>query len=351
MKTLFLAFRMEWSNRSQFFIHVSVLILVLYFTLQYFGAYYGTIYSSIGSQIYELSASLTSSVSNDKLMQIESLPGFQSVFLTAAETAEIDGHTYQVASIVGQLSYSMQLDGSDFSESDIAFEKSVMLVPYAYTLQSGKNIGDTLNLNGTDYQIIGIVGEALNGYFFVPYTTLFKSFTPLGIQIALDSNKISQEQYADAAVKAGKILGVSIEKRDFDQEFSALLQTRKMESIFYFSLGTISLVFVYSYILFQRLKRLAIYSLHGSTFKRLTAILLIGSVVIFSVGFVIAYILGRAVNSFVFSHFFDYDTFALKWGDLVFFFAITLSIYLVVLFLYLRRFRRTSAIGAYRRKE
>ena len=351
MKTLFLAFRIEWSNRSQFFIHISVLILILYFTLQYFGAYYGTIYSSIGPQRYELSALLAAPLSQAKITQIENLSGFQSAFIMAAETAELDGQTYQVASILGQLSYSIQLDGSDISESDISSEKHVILVPYSYAIQSRKKIDDTINLDGVDYQIVGTVGDALRNCFLVPYTTLFASFTPIRIQISLDSGKISQAQYASDAVKAGDILGSSIEKKDFDQDFKAKLQTRKVESVLYFTLGVICLVFVYSYILFQRQKRLAVYTLNGATGNRLTVIMLSGSVIVFCVGYISAYLLGIALNRLIFSHFFDYDTYALKWGDVWFFFLITLSIYLVVLFQYLRRFRRTSAIHVYRRKE
>ena len=351
MRTLFLALRLEWNNRSQFIIHASILIFVIYFTLQYYGGYHAVITDVATTQENSLIITNLNLVQENDISAISQIPGFVNATLYYPDAFYYDDMPWSVASFIGEYSQSIQLNGRLFNQEDIDLAANVIVIPYSYALSNGYEIGEQIQVSENSYEIIGTVGDGLNWQFFVPYTTLLRDFPPQSITLISDSAQTSVEVVVERIRELDSFSSTEIYHESIDQAFAMILQTRRVESLLYFLFGAMSLVFVYSYVLTQRWKRLTIYSLNGASRLNVMTILIINSVVIFNIGFFGAYGVGRFMNTFIFYRIYGFDTFAIQMNDLFFFYMITLFIYLAVLIVYFMKFRKTSAIGSYRRSE
>ena len=89
----------------------------------------------------------------------------------------------------------------------------------------------------------------------------------------------------------------------------------------------------------------------GASKGEAAGVIFIGCMLTYAISFVLAVLLGKALNRAIFERAFGFGTFDLSMNDLLLFFAFTFAIYLAVCGIYVIRFVKNSAAAVYRRNE
>ena len=125
----------------------------------------------------------------------------------------------------------------------------------------------------------------------------------------------------------------------------------KNESIIFFFLGLVYVVMVYSYILSKRVKRFSIYAQNGASKRLLLGISFVGGIFIYTVSFVLGYLLTVFLSRVLFEPILPFETLTLEWGDISEYFIFLLTVYLVVLGIFMTTYAKNTIVSIYRRSE
>ncbi len=345
MKLILYALRTGISNKLLFLVHFITIVVVSYAVFQYYGAYYGTLQNEAYTGEYTVRVNFYDTVSAEKIEECSSVTGFvyETVYSDAAiEFSEYD--TYQCISIIGTPSYNMHIDGGELKENSV-------YIPYTLTLTHKLKVGEKITLDNVQYDIAGTWGQL--EYFLMPIKTLTEKYSVRNMTVFLNAEELSDEQYQDSLSRLDEILGSSaiIQADDFDEKFQSDLMGRKIEAVFLFLLGTVCIVFVYSFILSKRARRFSVCSICGASKRTVVSMIAIDAFLTFTFGFIVAALLGKVINTAIFEPSFGYDTYMLSFRDFLLFYFIMLVIYIVVITIFSGKFIANTAISNYRRSE
>lgn len=365
MKKIIYALRTEFKSKTSFAINIAAITLILYFIFQYMGAYSGYIHNyQSQKEYYILTFTPQKEMSIDQLNQLQDVKGFTWGIINSdyIEPENFPGGGYcQMTAIVGTPAYNYNFKGKPLRENS-------MYIPAEYSLCFGENFVLAVNKSGgqikvadgtensEDYNtvsldIIGTCGGSIGSSLIVLPSTLLQNFFVSYFEIYLNSNEISNEE-CNAAIKDISEIFDNAEvhnllSESYDKRISNQLDITPL----YFSLGMICIVFLYSHILSRRGRRFSVCRMCGASKGAIAGVIFIGCMLTYAISFVLAVLLGKALNWAIFERAFGFDTFDLSINDFLLFFAFTFSIYLAVCGIYVIRFVKNSAAAVYRRNE
>lgn len=364
MKKLIYAIRTEFKCKTNFVINIVAITLILYFIFQYMGAYSGYIHDYQSQNKYYILTFTPKKMTMDQINRLQEVKGFTWGIINSdyIEPENFPGGGYcMMTAIVGTPAYDYNFKGELLRENS-------MYIPAEYSLCFEENFALAVNKsnsqikvadgteNSADYNIvsldiIGTCGGRLWSSLIVLPSTLLKNFSASYFEIYLNSNEMSNEEY-NAAIKDISDIFDSAEvhnllSESYDNRINNQLGTTPM----YFSLGMICIVFLYSHILSRRGRRFSICRMCGASKGATAGVIFIGCMLTYATSFVLAILLGKALNWVIFEHAFGFDAFDLSMNDFLLFFAFTFSIYIAVCGIYVIRFAKNSAAAVYRRNE
>lgn len=347
MKLILYSIKLETDNKFFLLFHIAALVIVSYVILQYYGGRRGVLQDAAYTGEYTVNVSLSESVSAEKIEECAATNGFVYAMLyseTPCFYDEDDPTPYLCVSFLGTPSDDPHFRGGELKENTV-------YIPYSMTLLYGIDAGDTIDINDHSYEIAGTSG--LDHMLVFPIDTLVSDHTVRNMSIYLNAEILTDEQYSESLEKLQQILGDDawVDADEFDETFQDNLSARRNEATFFFLLGTVCIVFVYAFILSKRKRRFSICSICGASKKNIVTMIGIGTFAVFTFSFVVAALLGKAVNLLIFEPFFGYDTYVLEFSDFLLFYVIMLVIYIAVITIFAGKFIKNTAIGNYRRSE
>ncbi len=190
--------------------------------------------------------------------------------------------------------------GDNLSESDITSGNKNILIPdkafiYEETTLSDLKIGDTYNLNGIAYKIIGLT---MDGCFYIPFNSMEEENKNQIMGVCVTTNK---ELSLSEAEQLTNILSNIFEDSVITPpqgEYGSEFNTFKMFVFFVIlllCLGIFNLSYLYIFILEQRKKQYAVFQICGCT-KLRGALIYLAEILILSI---IAYLAALLLFRFV----------------------------------------------------
>lgn len=378
MKYFIYALKTEVSNKTSFAVNIISTALVIYFILQYFGSYIGILSSKYDkSPYYVLSSNISSDISDNDLERLSDVKGFEMAEIRCGYIGENSAGA-ALLGIVGKPLDSMMFDG------DVAIEKNTdpnsIYIPYSYTVKFGKDVGDEItlkkhretgifvfggemensdkdtedkdNYESITFKICGVLGDSLIGESLAfPKATVLKYFKPAQIRTHLNAFSLTQDEFNEALKQIENIFGNVTNLTDFDKVLSNQITSMRWQSTLAFAIGMICIMFMYSYILSRRVRRLSVCSLCGASKKDITFITVAGCVLNYAVSFLLALLIGFFANKFIFQPALGYNTMDISFENGLSFFLLFLAVYLAVTIFYTVDFLKNTAVTVYRRSE
>lgn len=374
MRYLKYAVKTELSDKTGFIINLTVSVLVIYFILQYFGAYKATVRNMFeGSTDLVVSVSINEKLSKESYLKLKDLNGYKSVSLFCGEIGNVSERSVFLWGRSENISEKLMPIGKPIEDNT---DTDAVYIPNEYSEEIHKGIGDAIflvrnkengvilffdeasgdanNVNRDLFDVIPltVAGTFINGTntFYLPLNTALENFSAASADIVLDRSVLTENEYNNVIREIKEIFGNADDSHsDFDKVYAGKLMQRRIESMVYFLLGMLCMVFLYSFILSRRIRRFSVCRLCGASKKAVGGIIVLGSLMTYLVSFGLALLLGILLNNMVFIPAFGYNSFDLsECGTL---FLMTLAIYAVVMTAYITKFVKNSAVGIYRRSE
>lgn len=354
MKKYIVILKTEFGSLKQFSLHCTILVLIFFFSLSFFGVMYG--------QQYELNQSRESIITGNiahtsltNLDELNSLEGIKSymIYSNLDEFLQSEddplGQELFIASLSENYEFASTLEGRTFTLEEQQVGENVVITPYSYSILNDITIGKTIEINDRRYEVIGIGPYMDYESFIIPKKNLFEHFgQDHTIKI------YTEENFALDSVSRGALIAQVedylqapvIDEETAEQDITEIMRQGKVVAIILFSLAIINILYIYSYILERRKKLINIYRLNGATIGFIVRSLLVGLLMVYTFSFGIAYGLLILFQK-VFSHtIIGSQTFMITLDDLMTFFIIMLLIYLLPLFIYIRKWLKNSIVYA-----
>lgn len=374
MRYLRYAVKTELSDKTGFIINLTVSVLVIYFILQYFGAYKATAKNMFeGSTDLAVSVSVNEKLPKESYLGLKRLKGYLNTSLFCGETRiSSDGYVFLVGRSEN-IPEKLMPTGKPIEDNT---DTDAVYIPNDYAAEIHKEIGDAIflvrnkasgvififdeasgDVNDVSTDIFDVIsltvaGTFINGTnaFYFPLNTALENFSVTSADIVFDRSALTEKDYNSVIREIREIFGNADDSHsDFDKVYAVKLMQRRIESMFFFLLGMLCMVFLYSFILSRRIRRFSVCRLCGASKKAVGSIIVLGSLMTYLISFGLALLLGILLNYRVFIPSFGYDSFDLsECGTL---FLMTLAIYAAVMTVYISKFVRNSAVGIYRRSE
>lgn len=353
MKKYLLVYKMEFGNLKQVGLHSIILSLIFFFTLYFFGSVYG--------QQYGLHQSAESVIMGDthntsllSLEELTHLEGIESyiIFSSIDQFLSVDNDASENDFFIGSLSENYEsdntLEGRTFTSEEQENGKNVIIIPYSYHVLNDIRIGEYMKINEMEYEVIGIAPHMYYESFIVPKRNLFENFgQDHTIEIYIDENlsldSITRENLV-SQIEDHLQSPVIMEENLAEQGLTEIIRQAKILSIILFSLAIINILYIYSYILGMRKKLINIYRLNGATIGFIIRSLVIGLLIIYTICFGISYALLNVFQKIFSQSILGSQPFMLTLYDLISFFFIMLIIYLLPLFVYMRKWIKNSIV-------
>lgn len=349
MKTIVCAIRTELSNKSLLMSHVAILILVCYAVLQIFGSAYASISNRTESYQYRVRFSTEEPLS---LEDIDELSKLEGIYFGAMYSEKHHGKSIYTNEIVSVITAPYSKLIVDCEIVDYNSPKNNICFSYEHTMELGKKIGDIIDINGVDYTISGMYIGPLENMCLIPYENFIENFPIEYIQLDLDEKFFdTEEKYNSLIAHLNQRYKTQVEYEDFNQSHAVTIEGSRGVAMFFFLLGIACITFVYLYILKRRTKRFSVYALYGARKSRIIMILAVGNFAIYTLSFLIAFIIAKVLNALVFPLFFSYNTFLINASDVLLFYLMMLAVYIVVTVVYSIRFFGKTSVQIYRRSE
>lgn len=374
MRYLRYAVKTELSDKTGFIINLTVSVLVIYFILQYFGAYKATAKNMFeGSTDLVVSVSVNEKLPEESYLRLKRLKGYLNAALFCGEIRNSSERSVLLWGRLENIPEKLMPIGKPIEDNT---DTDAVYIPNDYAEEIHKGIGDAIFLvrnkeNGVillfdeasgdvndiktdifDVIPLTVAGTFINGTnaFYFPLNTALENFSVNSADIAFDRSALTENDYNSVIREIMEIFGNADDSHsDFDKVYAVKLMQRRIESMFYFLLGMLCIVFLYSFVLSRRIRRFSVCRLCGASKKAVGSIIVLGSLIIYLISFGLALLLGILLNYKVFIPSFGYNSFDLsECGTL---FLMTLAIYAVVVTVYISKFVKNSAVGIYRRSE
>lgn len=357
MKKYILTLKMEFGNLKQVGLHSAILILIFFFTLYFFGSVYGQRYELYQSNelIFKGDTHNTSLIGLEELTHLEGIKSyiiFSNINLFSNVEIDQSSDEYFIASLSENYAFDNTLEGRTFTSEEERNGENVVIIPYPYYVLNDSHIGEMIEINNIEYEVIGIAPHMYYDSFIIPKGNLFENFgQDHTIEIYIEEN-LAQDSIIgeNLLVQIEDYLQTSItmEENLAEQELAEVKQQGKIFSIILFTLAIINILYIYSYILGRRKKLINIYRLNGAPIGFIIRSLIIGLLIIYTICFGTSYVL-LIVFQPIFSHsILGSQPFMLTLNDLISFFIILLIIYLLPLFVYTRKWIKNSIVFSLR---
>lgn len=177
--------------------------------------------------------------------------------------------------------------GDDLSESDMTNGNKNMLIPnktltYEDTSLSNLKIGDTYNLNGVAYKIIG---SALDGCFHIPFHSMEEESKNQIMGVCITTNKelspSDSEQFIYMLSAIFEDAVITPPQAEYGSEFNTF-KIFVFVVILLLCLGIFNLSYLYIFVLEQRKKQYAVFQICGCT-KLRGALIYLAEILLLSV--------------------------------------------------------------------
>ena len=374
MRYLRYAVKTELSDKTGFIINLTVSVLVIYFILQYFGAYKATVRNMFeGSTDLAVTVSVNEKLPKESYLGLKGLKGYLNAVLFCGEFGSSSEGSVFLYGMSENIPETLMPTGKPIEDNT---DTNAVYIPVDYATEIQKGIGDVIflirnkesgvillfdeasgNVNDVNTDIFAVIpltvaGTFINGSnaFYFPLNTAVENFSVTSADIVFDRSALTENDYNSVIREIRDIFGNADDSHsDFDKVYAGKLMQRRIESMIYFLLGMLCMVFLYSFILSRRIRRFSVCRLCGASKKAVSGIIVLGSLMTYFISFGFALLLGILLNYGVFIPSFGYNSFDLsECGTL---FLMTLVIYAVVMTVYISKFVKNSAVGIYRRSE
>ncbi|MCZ0704512.1 hypothetical protein J2T56_003049 [Natronobacillus azotifigens] len=352
MRQYMLVWQMEAKNYKQLCLHCFILIAIIFFSLYYFGLMYGKYYEQ-----YQANESIivgnTMNTDRDNLEQLALLDGIKSYILLAnyMEFFTIEGddysHEYHVAALPQNYVFDSTFQGRFFTEEEQVNGDNVAIIPYPYALLSNSKIGDTVEINHTSYQIIGIAPYMHYASFIITEKQLFDQFGQDNtIEIYTEEGFALKPKARTSLITNIESLLQSpvIDEETSENDLADFMNEVRIYSLILFAFAIANILYIYSYILETRKKQISIYRLNGASKGFIARILLVGLLANYTICFFIAYGLIVTFHGLIAPIVIQEQLFMLTSKDFFAFFITMLMIYILLLFLYIRKWMNGSIV-------
>lgn len=374
MRYLKYAVKTELSDKTGFTINLAVSVLVIYFILQYFGAYKATVRNMFeGNTDLSISVSVNEKLPKESYLGLKDLNGYLSSTLFCGKIGSDSGFSVTLWGRQENIPEKLMPVGTPIEDN---MDSNAVYIPNDYAKEIHKDIGDVIflvrnkengfillfdeasgdvnDVNRDLYDVISltVAGTFINGTdaFYFPLNTALENFSATSADIVFDRSALTESDYNSVLQEIREIFGNADDSySNFDTVYAKKLAQRRIESMVYFLLGMLCMVFLYSFILSRRIRRFSVCRLCGASKKAVGGIIVLGSLMTYIISFGLALLLGLLLNYVIFIPSFGYNSFDLsECGTL---FLMTLAIYAVVMTVYISKFVKNSAVGIYRRSE
>lgn len=357
MKKYLLTLKMEFGNFKQVGLHSIILILIFFFTLYYFGSVYGQQYGLHQSNESVIIGDThnTSLLSLEKLTHLEGIKSY-IIFSNTDQFSSVENDESEdgffIASLSENYEFDSTLEGRTFTSEEQLNGKNVVIIPYSYYVLNNSQIGEVIEINDITYEVIGIAPYMIYDSFIIPNRSLFENFgqdhmIEIYIEESLALDSIAREALV-IQIEDYLQSTVIMEENPAEQDLAEIKQQGKIFSIILFALAIINILYIYSYILGRRKKLINIYRLNGAPIGFIIRSLVIGLLIIYTICFGTSYAL-LIVFKKIFSHsILGSQPFMLTLDDLISFFVTMLIIYLLPLFVYMRKWIKNSIVFSLR---
>lgn len=347
MKKYLLTLKIEFGNFKQVGLHSTILILIFFFTLYFFGSVYGQQYGLHQSNELVIIGD-THHTSLQGLEEITYLESIESYIIFSSVENDESGNDFFIASLSENYEFDNTLEGRTFTSEEQQNGENVVIIPYTYYVLNDSRIGEVIEINDVMYEVIGISPHMFYDSFIVPKRNLFEKFgqdhtIEIYIEENLDQDSINRETLI-AQIEDYLQSPVIMEENLAEQELTDVKQQGKIFSIILFTLAIINILYIYSYILDKRKKLINIYRLNGATFGFIVRSLLIGLLMMYTFSFGVAYGLLILFQKVFSQTIIGSQPFMLTLNDMISFFLIMLIIYLLPLFMYMRKWIKNSIV-------
>ena len=346
MKLILYSVKIELANKSLLLFHFIILTIVSYVVFQYYGAYNGMLHDEIVDNEYKINVSLAGSPLLEQVKECTEVYGFIYGIIYADEPIDLcNGNIYHCCSIIGEPNFELRIDGNELNNESI-------YIPYSLSVLNNIKTGDYLCFNNKKYKIAGI-SSLTDNTLILPIESLLDGYTVSNFNLSFNSLILSDEDYYSSLSSLQQIFGTNAKVYSdiYNEVFGERLKARKFEALLLFLLGTICIIFIYSYILSSRIKRYSICSMCGASRKDIITTIAIGSCIVFSVSFFSAAFIGKIINKLLFEPIWGYNTYDLKLNDYLLFYIIMFFIYTIITVVYSSNFVKYSSVTIYKRYE
>ena len=346
MKLLMYSIKLELSEKSLLIFHFIVLTIVSYIVFQYYGAYNGMLQNEVIGNEYKINIDVDSNTTLEQINKSVEIDGFMYAIIYSDVLIDIgDEKPYYCCGIQGLPTFDLRIEGKELETDSI-------YIPYSMAVLNEIGQGDVIDIASESYEIAGLSSFTDNVLIF-HLETLLNRFAVSNIMISLNSSIITDEDYEKDIYTLHQIWGqeAQIEADDYNKMFGDRLKARKIEALLFFLLGTVCIIFIYSYILSRRVRRFSICSMCGASKRNILFIISIGSFLVFTTSYLLAALIGKMLNRLLFEPIWGYNTYMLKLDDYITFYIIMLIVYSTVTMCYCFNFVKSTSVTIYKRCE
>lgn len=352
MKKYLLLFRIEFSDLSLFFLHFSVLTVILLCILGYFGSNYGRQYEIYQSNELLIQASLSENMPDSAFREIEEIEGVNRFVLSSPlNTTDETLEHYSITALSNDYPFTNDLRGRSFTREENDSQQPLIIVPQSFRLINDLQLSDTLSLEGSEYEVIGSIGLSFyEDSFIVPRSYFLSQYTDDALLVVLTEQAIDETVYSNVIRSVSEAVGTDVSYSDFDRESRGYLDQFRLYAIVLFLAAVINVIYIYQYILETRRKQLSIYRLSGATQTFTNLLVAADSIVVFTLSFFIAYVLLVGLNDAVLEHLFPQMPFMLSLRDMALFYFSMLMVYESVLAVSIIRSKNHSIMQRFKKE-
>lgn len=283
LKTFWLIVHSEKKLKATLILQILVLTFTILLSIQFFGVHQYKVQQSLVPEYYHAYTYNSSSITKNEISELIKMQNLVSFTITISERMG-DSEQYPVVAQYGENKFS-KIYGQSISEEDIAQMNSVVIVPSEYMVIEGKSIGDSLDIGGSQFEIIGQNDGVPWNSFSIPYSLVENKHLQIeSIDFYLPID-LSAETYRQCTNEISTILSINIDSEDYDAEVASVSSNYMIEAVLIYVLGAINLIFIQQHIQMIKKRFYSVMLLLGSDQKRLYRIILIESIVIFCLSF------------------------------------------------------------------
>lgn len=344
-KTFWLIVHSEKKLKGTLVFQIIVLTLTIILSIQFFGVHQYKVQQSLFPEYYHAYTYNCNTISEKQISELTQMQNIASFTITLS-TRMGESEQYPIVAQFGENNYA-KVYGQSISDEDIAKKNFVVVVPTEFLVIEGKSIGDSVDIGGTIFKIIGQNDGAPRNSLCIPYSLVADrqlSIVSLDLYLPIELSALTYQQSID---DISKTLSIYIDSEDYNSEIGNVSSNYMIESILIYALGAINLIFIQQHIQSVKKRFYSVILLLGSDHKKLYKIIFVETLVVFCLSFFTAISI-LIISNYICSSFTSEKFLLLFPKDYLRFFLAYFVGFCMITILVNRDFLRKTKISAYK---